>query len=170
MTVLRPIDDPKASLEKKVAYLDRVTARLSRRAHKKISAMVTPYPISACVIGEDIKDEVLRYLFVAKGIITKGMIILDHKPKKGVVVNIGISNDAGGEGKQFIVTKKSTSVEPNIEVFSSDKLTISVNSLDEEDLIKEVWLGFLWVPDVSEAAVKDQLISELEKDNDLPEA
>jgi len=153
-------------LEERISNLETIVRRLSRRSRKHASAIVTPYPISNCVIGENIKGDVLKYMFCAKGLISKGLLVFGKKPKVGVKVKIDISNDIGGSSRTYVVTRKSTLVEPNIEVFSSDRLTISVDPVDEEDKVTEVWMSFLWIPSVEETDVKRVLISSLDKELD----
>jgi hypothetical protein len=168
---MKKLFDERESAENRIAKMERVISRLARRSRKVASAIITPYPISSCVMGEDVKGDILKYMFPSKGVIKKGLIVLDRKPSTGVAVNISISNDAGGNSKNYVVTKKSSIFEPNIEIFSTDRLTISISPVDpEKDKMTEVWIVFTWVPDVSDAKIKQCLIDELDGAvNDLSE-
>jgi len=151
-------------MEDRVKKLETIVARLSRRSRKTTSAIITPYPISNCVIGDDIKGDVLRYMFCAVGTIVKGLIVLGSRPKDGINVEVSIVNDIGGESKSYVMSRKSILVEPSIKVYSGDRLSVSVNPLSSEDKITEVWISFLWVPEVKDADIRNFLINELEGD------
>ncbi len=149
--------------EDRIAKLELVTSRLMRRAHKKAVAMITPYPISNAVFGEDVKGSILRYMFPCDGKVNKGMIKLGSKVKKGIVsLVIQISNDNGSKSAGFTIDKKMIAVEPNIEVNAGDCLDITI--LSSEESIKEVWISFLWIPTTKDVEVKSFLIEELESD------
>ena len=153
--------------EKRISFIERVVSQMARRSKKTTSAIITPYPISSCTIGEDVKGDILRYLFCAKGVLKKLLIVLGNKPSTGVSVDISISNDAGGSTKNYIVTKKTSIFEPAIEVFSSDKLSVSISPIDpEKDKVTEVWVAFMWVPSIGEAEIKKCLIDSLEEEAD----
>ena len=156
------------SMEKRILKLETVVSRLTRRSKKTASAIITPYPISSCVVGEDVRGDILRYMFPSNGVIKKGLIVLDKRPGTGVVVNISISNDAGGSSKNYVVTKKTSIFEPNIDVYSTDRLSISIEPVDQEkDRITEVWIAFTWVPGVKDTEVKQYLIDDLNGRIDL---
>jgi len=161
---MKPLFDKKGSVEDRISKLETVVSRLARRSKKTVSAIIAPIPISSCITGEDIRGDILKYMFAARGTINKAIMVLSKKPSTGVVVNISISNDAGGSSKNYIVTNKSSIFEPNIEVFSSDRLSISIEPIDKEkDKITEVWIAFTWTPHVHESKIKNHLIDELEK-------
>lgn len=149
---------------KRIKKLEMMVGRLARKAVKKpIAAMVTPYPISNCLTGENVCGPVLKYMFSARGVINKGLIRFDKKIKAGIVITITIENDFGGEAKTIVANRNQISVEPNLEVESGDRLTVSVSPADEEEKLNEVWIAFIWTPHVGEATVKSFLIDQLEK-------
>lgn len=158
------------SIEKRVGWLETVVSRIARRTKKKTSAMITPYPISACLTTQSdqvVNGEVLRYLFCADGNISRGLITLNKRPDAGVEITLDISNESGGSSKSFVINKKSFLVEPSISISSGDKMIVSVEVLDpEKDKINEVWTGFLWVPNTKDTDVKSFLIDSLEKQAD----
>lgn len=154
--------------EKRVAWIENVVSRLSRRSFKTASVMTSPFPISNCVVGEDVKGEVLRYMFCSRGIINKGALVMDRRLKSGAIITVKLANDIGSESKSYVISGKSMVVEPNIEVFSADRLTISIYPNDSEEKINEAWISFIWTPYVSEVTAKQFLIDELEK-LDVPE-
>lgn len=166
MTVLKVLDS-NVPTDKRIENIERVVSRLARRSHKIASALIAPYPISNCVTGENVKGDILRYLFPAKGRITKGLIFLDSRPKTGFNVEISLNNDAGGLSTSYIVSRRSMALEPNMEVFSSDRLIVSIEPITEEDIATEVWISLLWTPTIKDASVRSFLIDELEKEVDL---
>ena len=151
-------------MEQRIKKLETIVARLSRRQRKVASAIVSPYPISNCVAGEEVKGEVLRYMFACDGEISKGAVSLDAKPKSNASVTLTIESELGGSAKSYIVDKKNLVFEPNIKVKQFDKLTVTFYPTIPEDKIKEVWVSLLWAPTVKDAKIKNFLIDELEKE------
>lgn len=149
--------------EKRISFIEKVVTRLARKSIKKITGVITPYPISNCVIGEDIRGDVLKYMFPLRGKINKGLIVLGSKPKEGIVVGLTLTNDLGSNAKSYVITKKTMAVDPNVDVYSGDRLTISVHPTNEETKVSEIWIAFTWVPLVEDAQLKSCLIEELEK-------
>ncbi len=157
MAVKKATDDNSS-----ISDMRKMVDRLNRRANKVAKAFVTPYPISSCVSGDDVKGEVLKYMFTCQGKILKGGIFLDHKPKKGLSVEIAVVNELTGSSKSYVVDRKSLLFEPKVEVTAWDRLAVSITPLDPTDKFTEVWTGFLWVPNIKEVDVKNFLINELE--------
>ena len=152
-------------MEARIKKLEIVVKRLLRKSTKKrTSAMITPYPISNCIAGEDVSGTILKYMFAAKGTIGKGRIQFDKKLKSGVRITVLLENELGGSSKSYIANRNVMLVEPNLEVFSGDRLTVSVNPVDPEDgVLNEVWVAFIWTPHVGEATVKSFLIDKLDE-------
>lgn len=150
-------------MEDRVKKLETITTRLMRRARKKATGLITPYPISNAAFGEKVEGVILRYMFPCDGSIVKGMVRFSEKPKKWHSVNIKVFGDTNSYIKGFMVEKKKMSVEPNLPVSAGDCLEISLTS-STEDTAKEVWISFLWTPSIKEVTAKSFLISELEND------
>lgn len=147
---------------KRIEDLERTTERLMRRAGKKTSALITPYPISNAVFGVKVEGVILRYMFPCDGVISKGMFRLNKKPKNEVYGLAKIFNDNEEHSKGFTITKKSLSAILDIEIKSGDCLEISITAV--EDILTEVWVAFLWKPTMFDIEVKSFLIEELEND------
>jgi len=145
----------------RIDKLETIVKRLMRRSNKVAKALVTPFPIANCVVGENISGTVLRYMFPSSGKILKGGVFLDSKPKEAVTVGFSISNSLGGSSKTYIMQRQNVVVEPDVTVQSWDRLDISLYPVGET-IIKEAWVAFLWTPDVKELDVKTCLIEELE--------
>jgi len=152
--------------EKRIAWIETVVTRLMRKSTPTTKALITPYPISNCVIGESVSGEILRYMFACRGKINKGLLVLDKKPSKAVAITVTIKNSLGGESRSYVVSAKEMLVEPNIEVFSRDQLIISLDP--GEETITEAWVSFLWLPHMQDVDIKKYLIDELDK-IDVPE-
>jgi len=156
--------------EQRISWIETVVSRLARRSKKNVTAITTPYPISACITGEDVRGDILKYMFCARGTISRGLVDLGKRPSTGVVIGITISNDIGGSSKSYVITKKAAILEPSIKVFSGDKLSISVEPIDKEkDTMTEVWIAFMWTPHINEVDMKQVLIDSLDGGVDVPE-
>ncbi len=153
-------------MEDKIKHLEMVTKRLARRSRKKTVALITPYPISNAVLGDEVKGIVLRYMFPCGGTITKGVIDLGKKPKQEVAITFALMGDETGTSNVFVLTKKRLVIKPDIKASAFDRLTISISYKAEkpEDAVTEFWTSFLWVPTVKDVEVKSYLIDELEND------
>lgn len=147
---------------KRMENLEKVTERLMRRAHKRTTALITPYPISNAVFGDKVEGPILRYMFPCDGVVTKGFVRLGQKPKKDVAVEVKMFNEAGSTSRGFTIDKKSLSIEPNLKVKSGDCLELSL--IPGEEVVTEIWIAFLWKPTMNDVEVKSFLIEELEND------
>ena len=151
------------ALEPRLDKIEKMITRLGRRAVKQTSALITPIPISNCVIGEEVKGDVLKYLFPCPGVINKGGIFISPKPKNGATIILTIENELGGSSKSYQITKQSSLLELNMEIITWDRLTVSffvVNPV--EDKITEVCAALLWTPTVKDATIKNYLIDSLD--------
>ena len=156
---------PKNTLidEKRIAFIERVVTRLARRSKKTAEAIVTPYPISNCIAGEDVSGTILKYMFVSRGNIGKGLIRFNKKLNSGVRITVLIENDMDGQSKSYIANRNQMLVKPNLEVYSGDRLTISVSPVDPNEHLSEVWIAFLWTPHIGEATIKSFLLDKLDE-------
>lgn len=134
----------------------RIQARYERSMRVKKVATITPFPISNSVFGEDVRGSIIRYLFPCSGVITKGIIKLDLKPKKSVIVTLKLSNDSGSITKDFTLETKSIEVSPKVDIQSGDKLEVLIAS---DEPIKEAWIAFLWLPSIKNLG-KELLLEE----------
>jgi len=150
--------------EKRIGFIETVVSRLALRANKRAIALVTPYPISNAVFGDNIKGSVLRYMFPCEGTITKGLIRLGAKSKQGIRLIIRMFDTMGGTSKEFIIDAKVFLSALDIPVKSGDCLDVLVEPVDPNEQITEVWVSFLWTPTVRDIEAKSFLISELEND------
>jgi len=154
-------------MKERIEKLELITDRLMRRSRKVAKAIITPFPISSCVKEENIKGDVLHYMFPGDGVITKGIIRFNGlKLKDGIKVTIKLENSLGSNIKQFIVEKPLFKISPNIGILSGDCLTISAETVNQEAALTELWAAFLWVPHISETNIKNCLINELESTRD----
>ena len=157
------------SNEERIKQLERITARLARRSRKTAKAIITPYPISSCVTGEDVRGPVLHYMFSCTGVIAKGLIDIGTKLSEGATVKFYVSNKVHSVTKEYVMSRRTFLIEPGIAVDSGDKLIMSISPNGEEDKIREVWVSLLWIPDIADADIKQFLIGELDKIDVLEE-
>jgi len=156
-----------STIQDRVAFIEKVVTRLARRTRKTAAALITPYPISNAVLGSDVRGSILRYMFPCEGVISKGFVRLGKKPKGEIKLTISVSNDSGGQSKEYVILSRFASIDSNIDVVSGDCLDISLNITDPEEKVTEIWVSFLWKPTVRDVEVKSYLINEIE--DDIPE-
>ncbi len=134
---------------------ERLEARKARKILTKIKTLITPFPISNAVFGDDVRGAILRYMFPCSGNILKGVIRLGSKPKIVHEVTIDLSNHL----RRYDIEERISNLIINTKISSGDCLTVSINS---EEVIKEVWISFLWVPDKSEVVKENYYDNEEE--------
>lgn len=151
--------------QERIERIETIITRLVRRSRKVAKAIITPYPISNAIIGDNLigkslEGVILRYMFPCPGKITKGFIRLDKKPKDGVEIDVRIFNDVKSESKGFTIDRKTLAVDTNLDVKPGDCLEVSLIPVGESE-VKEIWISMLWVPISGD--VQSFLIKELEK-------
>lgn len=151
-------------IEPRISRLEKIVERLSRRSRKKMTALLTPYPISNAVFGEKVSGPILRYFFPCTGKVTKGAIVLGKRPKESVSLLINVKGDEEGRGRSFTLDRKMMTLDLNIEVREFDKLTASISYKESDSNVTEAWIGFLWVPAMRDVEAKSFLFKELEND------
>ena len=129
---------------------------------KKIQAIITPYPISSAVFGDNVKGPVLQYMFPCSGTITKGLVDIGKRLKEGVLVGIELKTQLGGESKSYAMRGKKFLVEPQVEISAGDKLTVSIEPNGVEK-INEAWVSFLWLPNIKETDIHNILLDSLDR-------
>jgi hypothetical protein len=152
-------------MEERVKQLEMVTKRLMRRATKKASVLITPYPISNAVFGEKVEGPILRYMFPCDGIITKGFIRLGVKPKSKVMLGFKIFNESKSASRGTSLDNKTTSISPELSVTAGDCLEVSLEYMEEaKEPVTEIWISFLWRPTIKDIEAKSFLMEDIEND------
>ena len=154
--------DPSLNDGQKIKKLSKIVERLARRSHKQTSALITPVPISNCVIGEEVKGDILKYMFPCPGTLNKGGIFLNTKPKSGAAIILTAENELGSGSRSYQITRRNLLFEPKIELDTWDRLTVSFFTVDPEDKVAEVWIALLWTPTVKDVTIKNYLIDQLD--------
>jgi len=147
----------------RIDHIEKVVTRLARKSNNLSSVLITPYPISNAIFGEDVKGSILRYMFPCKGAIAKGLIKLGNKPKGGAEVKIKISNNSYSDSRGFIINSLQLMMKPELDVSPGDCLDISIEPVNDTEKLKEVWVSFLWIPTIKDVDIKHFLIEELDK-------
>jgi len=143
--------------EKRIAFIERIVSRLARRSKKTAKAMVSPVPIMASVMGEDISGTILKSL-IFEGEISKLAVRLGSKPKGDVWIGV----KAGDVGSQRQMEKQAGVFDLSLSSSNGDLLEVSIWST-EADIIEEVLISILWHPAKDSVEVKTFLIDELEE-------
>lgn len=159
---MKGIQFPKSTLGKRVDFIEKVVGRLARRTKTKHSVMVPALPISTCVIGDDVRGEVLRYMFCSSGTLTKAIVDVNKKPKEPVKIDAAILGPGDGNVKSYVLEKRKMSTILNLQVNEGDKLIVSVTPAGDY-LIKEIWVSFLWSPSVGGTQAMKILADDLDK-------
>ncbi len=149
--------------QERIERIEKIVTRLAQGSRDSVSAIITPFPISNAVIGDDVGGVILRYIFPCKGKITKGYIKLDKKPRLGTAINVKVFNELTSESRSIVINKRIYQAKTDLDVFPGDCLEVSVAS---EDDIKEVWISMLWTPDKSVTDIHSVLIEDLNKITD----
>jgi hypothetical protein len=150
-----PIFDKDDPTDKRVDKLETFVGRIIRRSNvSHQAAMITPFPISNAVFGDDVRGPVLLYMFCCEGEITKGFVYTSMKLKNGLKLSIAINNSLGGESKEFIMDSKGLTLSPEMKVKAGDRLTVSIEPMSEKEIVNEFWIALMWTPSVKEVDVK----------------
>jgi len=161
----------------KLARLETIVKRMSRRVHQTTSTIVTPHLISKHVSKEVYGDILNMMMF--KGKVTKALICFDQRPRVPVHVEVKMLSGKEGFSKSYYVEKMKSSVDLNLETFDGTIITVSINPVSEEDekyKISQIWLSILWQPHISKTNIESYLIDSLdsaaeslllEKENEL---
>ena len=152
--------------EKRIAFIERVVTRLTRRTRNRSSIAMTPYPISNCVTGSNVSGNILKYMFCATGKIGKLMLCLDVKPKDDAELIVLIRSRLSDRAETHLISSMRTELNLETVLKSGDRLVVSIKPLGEKTVIKEAWISFLWVPEVKEAKMKQFSIDELEREGE----
>lgn len=151
------------NIENRIRNLEkRVTNLLKRTRARSMTSVVTPYPISNAIFGEDVSGVFLRYMFSANGELSNGYIRLGTKPKEGVVVSVRVFNEESSASKEFVLTKKVTPITIHLPVVDGGRLEVSVTKFEGEAPITEIWAALQWIINVTDAYTKSFLIKDLE--------
>lgn len=145
----------------RIKRLEKMNERLSRRTKKTAKAMITPFPLSGAIIGEDVHGTVILNMFPCDGVITKGVVRLGEKPKQPLTLTVALKNDSGAISKDFTLEKRLIHVRPDLQVKAGDCLGITLMH-NPESPVSEIWVALLWTPTVKDVEAKSFLIETLE--------
>ena len=154
------------TLEKQMEHVDRILKSYSRRLHKTVVGIITPFPISN-YSETPIDDIVLRYMFPANGKITVGGMFVENMPKVGINIQTIIYRGDAEISKTYFSKRQSIIMQPNVDVEIGDRMLIKVNTMKEEDIVSGIWIAFLWTPIIKDSVIKQFLIEALEKNEEI---
>lgn len=143
--------------EKRIAYIEEAVAKLCKVPFRKVTALITPYPITASVDGNHV-GPFFDFMFPCNGKIVKAAVDVGTKPKVPIELTAEISNSEGGLSNTFIISNNRIIVEPDIPVRTFDKLTLSMYHTEEtEKFVRKLNISLLWIPHVKSVEVKNFL-------------
>ncbi len=150
-------------LEKRVDLIEKQILRLFRRRKKKTSIVAHPHTISIASFGEDVRGDILNYMFPCGGALSKCIVDVG-KLKIDAVVRIRIEKPLGYSAESYVIDKSTLIIPLDIKINSGDKLLVSVFPESEKNLT-EAWVSLLWAPYLDEGQIKSFLIDDLLEDN-----
>jgi hypothetical protein len=147
--------------DQRLKSAEAAVRRLQRKTYnQRVSSYISPFPVSFYIskIPED--GVVLRYMFPGEGRITNACIYVEGDVKKGIIISAQTTNDTGmGSGISATFRKNFNKFSLDMYVNTGDMLSII---LPTDMNLGNVWVAFLWLPDISEVEVKSFLARELE--------
>jgi len=150
------------TIEKQMNHVDRILKSYSRRLHKTVTGVITPFPISN-YSETPIDDVVLRYMFSANGKITIGGMFIDSMPKNGINIQTIIHRGDAEISKTTFSKRQSVIMNPDTDVEVGDRMVIKVIPVNKEESVSGIWIAFLWTPAVKDSEIRPFLINALEK-------
>ena len=144
--------------EKRISFIERIVSRLARRSRKVAKAMISPIPISSCVIGEDVSGTIMKALLF-EGKVNRLVIQFNERPKNIIETDIVV----GDYGNIHFLRNMKNVIDLDLNSCDGDILRISINSMDPEYKITEVLTSILWTPTKQDIEVKSFLIDKLEE-------
>jgi hypothetical protein len=148
--------------ESRISHIETIVSRLARRSRTSATGIVTPFPISSYT-DAPVNKVVLRYMFPASGMVTKGAIFIEGMPKEGVNITVSILNALGKSSQTYFTKRRDLLLEPNKSIFAGDRLVIEMEQVAPAETLSGIWIAFLWSPSVKDTQVKQFLIEELDK-------
>ena len=146
--------------EDKMKHLNVLLKRMSKKLHKTVVGVITPFPISSYA-KDPVDNVVLRYMFPASGKITVGGAYIENMPKDGIDIYTNIHREESVISTSVWTKKKYVLINPDAEILAGDRLVVSVKSRGGD--VSGIWVSFLWVPEVKDSEVKQFLIDDLER-------
>jgi len=157
----KPMFDDTASNEERLAKLEKVVKRLTLRQNKVATGLITPYPISATIEG-DVEGKVLAYPIPCKGVIKKGFVKFDSKPKCLVDVRVEVESPEQLQSKTLVTERKANVKDLSIETEPGSEVVVTLSYRGDWKASK-VSISLLWIPNVRDVEAKSFLIDELEE-------
>ena len=148
------------TVEKQMKHLNVLLKRMSKKLHKTVVGVITPFPISGYT-KDPVDSVVLRYMFPSSGKITVGGAYIESMPKDGIDIYTNIHRGDSVLSNSVWTNKKYVLINPDVEILAGDRLVISVVSKGGD--VSGIWVSFLWVPEVKDSEVKQFLIEDLER-------
>jgi len=148
--------------EQKLRSAEAAVKRLRRKSYNaRVSSYITPFPVSSFIKEVPEDGVVLRYMFPGNGTITNACVYVKGDTKHGIEISAQVKNESGmGSGVSATFRKNFNKLFLDLYVMAGDMLQIV---LPADKPITNIWVAFLWAPEIGETEVKSFLLRELEK-------
>lgn len=150
------------TVESQILSVDEILVRFSRKLHKTVVGIVTPYNVFNYVYSP-LDGVILRHMFHSGGTIKSGMLYIENMPKEGVDLEASMYYGNSHKTEVLFSKRQFDMIEFDIGVISGFRLEIKIKSRNTEQL-GGIWTSFLWTPEIKDCVVKQYLIDELNKD------
>ena len=150
------------NLERQMEHVDKILKQHSRRLHKTVTGVITPFPISG-YSEIPVDDIVLRHMFPVSGRVIVGGVFIENMPKHGIDILTIMYRGSSMESRTFFSKRQSTVIEPNVNIVAGDRLIVKILTVKPEESVSGIWTAFTWVPEVKDSVIKQFLIEDLEK-------
>lgn len=140
--------------DERLAYLERVVARLTRRQVKKIVSVVPAVPVCLYGIAPDEGGVLARFMFPASGMLKKVSLYFVGI-EKPTIANVEFERAGMSQRYEFTVGKRGLVEEVAVTIEALDRVTLRAAQ-------GPLWAAFLWQPAMKDGEIKTHLLDELE--------
>jgi len=150
------------TIEDQISSIDVILSRLRLPYQVNKQGLISPIPMSAFIDDPDIP---IRFMFAGKGKISDLYVHVETLPKSGVVVDTTISSGLDKMTRSITLKKQSVATILDFITKAKDRVEIKFrNAVAEEPRVGNIWIAFLWVPDISIIDVKKLALEEVTAD------
>ena len=151
------------TVEERLKVMEKVISRINLRIKSTSTAIVSPHIFSDWFYGSPVKGIILSKLLL-KGNISKCFVIFRDKPKGLVKIEIKVLNNDKGETITFYTGVLRNEFDLSMDSVNGSMLTVSIDTMNEEYEINELWIALIWTPHVGNTTIKKFLVEDLIKE------
>jgi hypothetical protein len=147
--------------DEKIAHVERILNKMSRRLHRTIIGVIPPVPVMFSTPTPNADGSIFTFLAPASGTITDICLVIKEFADKDPVPFVAqVNGPSGGAHINFLTRKNLTIQAANLQVSAGDLLSFSTSAPDK---VKGVWLSFLYQFGMNKLDKTSFLIDEFEK-------